>query len=242
MIPCTICPKELITGNNLYAQNLNKFEEEKILPLIEIIEECERCGVGLVTSANLLALISEKMPWQESTNPEVQSFLNTWYRSIIGPLSKFATSDTLGEAAIFNCDLIDHDLNNHFKQMIADVGGTVKRTIGQKQHFGIHVQNDCPDNEDCGKNIYVVDTEAIQILRYPWRTIYPKELPCEGDYPFTPPIGWEKQVTPKRSIAGGYLDQNGHSWERDKLHKNHWDVQLGGTGNYNNVSFNGKIL
>ncbi|WP_158278919.1 polymorphic toxin type 17 domain-containing protein [Leucothrix arctica] len=78
---------------------------------------------------------------------------------------------------------------------------------------------------------------------YPWLRIYQKPLPCFGEFPFIPPSNWRNFAAPIKGSQRGFLDESGNSWEWDRLHDNHWDVQHSSkTGDYTNVSPEGVIL
>jgi hypothetical protein len=244
MVDFTVCPKELYCKEVISSDFINEFEQKTIVPLIELIEDCAAKDISIKMSFDLLNLIISRAPWADSSNDKILPYLNSWYQAVISTLERYATSSTSGDGSYSNCDeLNDAEINNHFKEFLSQEGSNSNKTIKRLNHFGIHVKNKCPQNVECSCNIFMQDKGEARFLQHPWYIIYPEKLPAIGEKPFVPPNDWEKLDSPRKSTSGkGYLDVNGHSWEWDHLHNNHWDVQRGGTGNYTNVCPKGKIL
>jgi hypothetical protein len=74
---------------------------------------------------------------------------------------------------------------------------------------------------------------------------FDKNLPFSGDFPYCPK---SDRIEESKNSKGGYIDAEGNIWEWDKLHKNHWNVQLNQKLkrekgiDYLNVNSNGKIF
>ncbi len=58
----------------------------------------------------------------------------------------------------------------------------------------------------------------------------------KGSFPFRPPTKWSG----KPVKGGGFVDKRGHKWTWDKLHQDHWDVQVG-EGEHVNVTPEGEV-
>jgi hypothetical protein len=67
----------------------------------------------------------------------------------------------------------------------------------------------------------------------------PADLPTGGDRPYVPPK--DSHGKPKK-VRGkpGYVDEKGNTWEWDRLHKDHWDVQHP-DGSHTNVFPDGSV-
>lgn len=245
MASITICPKELYTHTSVKEVSASLFEKDFITPLLEIIEACESDEIDIKLSAEVLDLITQRAPWTECTDPVVLAYLDSWYNGIVMSLYKFAKIKTENVLSNHVCnDLADAAINNHFKNLLEIISLSTKKTITGVNHFGIHVKNSCAKNLDCTCNIPLKNHHEIKYVRTPWYLAYPENLPDRGEYPFKPPKTWETSHAAKKGgeKGNGYIDESGHSWEWDKLHNDHWDVQRGGTNNYTNVSPTGKIL
>lgn len=241
----TICPKELYTNTPITKISAALFEKNFIAPLLEIIESCESDEIDVKLSANILDSITQRAPWTECTDPIILAYLDSWYNAIVQPLYRFATITTDNIPSSHDCHILsDTAINNHFKNLLNKLSLSTKRTITGVNHLGIHVKNSCAENMECTCNIFLKDHQSLRYMRTPWYLAYPENLPDGGEYPFKPPKNWETSNAAKKGgeKGNGYIDESGHSWEWDSLHKDHWDVQRGGTNNYTNVSPTGKIL
>jgi len=245
MASITICPKEMYSQSPITAGSALDFEKNFVAPLIEIIEACESNGTEIELSSDIFELIIQRAPWSECDDPIVSGYLNSWHTGIAQSLYRFAKINTENLPANELCHVIaDADVNNHFKNLLKKLSIATKTTITGVHHLGIHVKSPCAKNIECVCNITLKDHTDLKYIKTPWYLAYPTELPDEGEYPFRPPKGWENSSGAKKGgeKGNGYIDESGHSWEWDMLHKDHWDVQRGGTGNYTNVSPDGKIL
>jgi hypothetical protein len=243
MPKATICPKELISPNPVSTHNLGHLEESIIVPIIRFLESCEKFGVKIIFSSDILDLIQSEAPWQESEDPKVRSYLDTWILGVISPLLKCENVSTVGGGSGAWCGLVGGGIGGHFKELINSILENSPKTILGKFHFGIYVKNGCGGCVECASCIISDSINDVVKIKYPWYLIYPADLPWQGDVPFFPPANWENLVSPKRHVDFGYLDGRNRSWCKDRLHGNHWDVQFGqGNGDYFNVGYDGKLL
>jgi hypothetical protein len=245
MASITICPKEMYSHTPITEASALDFEKNFIAPLLEIIEACEKNDTDIELSSDIFDLIIQRAPWSECDDPVVSAYLNSWHTGIAQSLYRFAKIKTENTPPREICNHIaDANINNHFKNLLEKLSATTKPTITGVNHLGIHVKNSCAKNSECVCNILLKDQYDLKYIKTPWYLAYPPHLPDSGEYPFKPPKDWENSSGAKKGgeKGNGYIDEAGHSWEWDMLHKDHWDVQRGGTGNYTNVSPEGKIL
>ncbi|SMC28057.1 hypothetical protein SAMN02745857_03090 [Andreprevotia lacus DSM 23236] len=242
MAAITLCPKELMTNALSNKKSAQNFEETQLFPILELIEACEEAGISLVFSREILGEITEKAPW-DAQEENIRSYLNDWYNGIIVPLQKCTNLLTGGAPPEDICDQIsDTNIHNHFKDLISQLDTDSTKILG-KSLFSIYATNPCPENPKCGNGLLIhgfpKDKENLKKIKYPIYLIYPIELPADGPNPFTPPKNWDKSGSPQRSSAdNGYVDRTGRSWCWDKMHNDHWDVQLK-NGSHLNIFPNG---
>ena len=98
---------------------------------------------------------------------------------------------------------------------------------------GIYPTDACSIDEiECIKVVHELKT--WRLLAFPWLEKTDYKLPTEGDSPYIPPQDWncinlKRKIKIRGEMNYGYIDINNDIWVWDKKHKDHWDVQHGGS-------------
>lgn len=234
----SFCP-HLIAG---YPKDDLDESNKRIAVFIKILDFCKENSLDLMISLRVFQLFNEGFPWEmTSGNSKQKSLVLLMQSAILPKINKMSkVSHDVSSYVDFDCcylsdgnilKIFDGFLKSFFVQTCVD-GRTINALIGDRCH-------------NYKEEIFYISLSSLEDLKkfqVTWLKVYDKNLPVKGEFPFIPPNGWESLVQ-KKGTQNGWIDVQGNEWKWDKLHKNHWDVQLvGGNGDYKNVSPDGRIL
>jgi len=236
----TICPHFLIeytltTPKEIYI--------EIIKPLYDCLNECKSKEIQVVLSKEILLAFHSSYPWDQTSDPIWAGHLRDWYHLISPGILKAdiinVDSSVIGITS--NCSLLQPPIINMFARFLTVFGSNTMH--GGLNEEGIFLSQNCSFPIQLQNFCYVIHINDIAKVMHPWLRVYNQRLPYEGDYPFVPPANWRNSSSPIKGSLRGYLDHSGSSWEWDRMHGNHWDVQHSNTrDDYTNVSPEGRIL
>lgn len=237
----TICPHYLV---DYQLTSPDEIMKEIIKPLYDCLCECNIRNIQIVLSNEIINAFESSWPWDQSSDPSWAGYLRDWYSLISPNLLKAdiinVPNNTVGVTP--NCSLISVETADMFARFLAVFGSQTMH--GGVNEEGIFISAKCAYPVQLQKFLYIktpID-DLVKVI-YPWLRIYKRPLPYGGDYPFVPPTNWKNFPSPIRGTKRGYLDDAGDSWEWDRMHDDHWDVQHSATnGGYTNVSPDGRNL
>jgi hypothetical protein len=212
------------------------------MPLYVCLSECIDKNIELVLSNEILIAFESSYPWAETHDPLWAGHLRDWYQLISPSIQRADIIEVVAGPTIANCSLVGPTTAAMFSRFLSVFGSST-------MHGGVHeeaifISNQCLYPVQFGKFYHVINpkNELVKVI-YPWLRLYNRDLPYEGDYPFIPPSNWKNSPNPIKGTLRGYLDNAGSSWEWDRMHDNHWDVQHSNKkGDYTNVSPDGRVL
>lgn len=235
----TFCPHIIMDVPENTIEDIDDYIASYFLDFISAVNE-ERLTIYF--SNILIGRFEEHYPWEKSTDEEWGGYVKQWYGLIMSKMAKveLIEHDVMECDNKHNCSSISQSTREVFNSFLEDIAS---HTLpGRCNVEAIYSPVDsCNAHDDF---ITICDYKDLKPAEFPWYKYYPRELPCEGEYPFIPPEDWITSTQPKKGTGHGFLDINGREWGRDTLHKNHWDVQevRRGAGRYRNVNDEGKIL
>ncbi|MGX5834042.1 hypothetical protein ACWIJ6_07790 [Aeromonas piscicola] len=244
MAEVTICPHLLVDYS---MKDPADIEEYIISPLIEILKGTYSLNIEVVLSKHIVNAMGNSFPWDKMTNPQWRGYLLDWSRVIQKHIETKATiiehdihPTAANQGLVCNC--ITQQTNDIFVNFL---NAFIKDKFAQNLHSEGIISTD-----QCGHGITYKNTLPVKIIhdlphvKHPWLRTYNPLLPYNGQYKFEPQTNWKNNPTPIRGPAPnyGYKDIKGYFWEWDTLHKDHWNVQMGGVGNYMNITPDGRKL
>ena len=237
----TVCPHYLVDYNLTSPDEIMK---EIIKPLYECLSECNSKNIQLVLSKDILDAFELSWPWDQSSDPLWSGHLRDWYYLISPNILKAdiikVPAATVGITP--NCSLISATTTDMFARFLAVFGSQAMHSGLNEE--GIFINTNCAYPVQLQKFCYVINPidDLVKVI-YPWLRIYNRPLPYDGDYPFIPPTNWRNFSSPIKGTLRGYLDDAGNSWEWDRMHDDHWDVQHScARDDYTNISPDGRVL
>lgn len=243
MTNITICPHLLVDYN---MNTPEEIEEQIIIPLREMLEEAYSNGIKVYVSEHIITLMRASFPWSNMTHPAWKGYILEWSQLIQTYIEKkvFITHHDLpltNQNLVCNC--ISQKTNDIF---INFLNVFVQDVFARNLHTeGVISTNACGIGI-AYKNIHPVKTkDDLPLVKHPWLRTYDLRLPYTGTHVFIPSSNWKLSPTPIRGLGPkfGFKDINGHDWAWDRLHDDHWDVQMGpGQGNYMNISPDGRVI
>ncbi|MFM5554268.1 hypothetical protein ACET6R_08815 [Aeromonas veronii] len=242
MASLTICP-HFLTDYKLSSPA--DVEKDIIKPLIQCLKLADEHNIPLVLSKEILILHRQNYPWNLSADPIWAKYLATWNGFITSYLTKVKIMqvDNFTPNHTYSCSHLSSNTITAFSKFI-EVFGSGKMHGGSHEE-GIFISASCNYNTQLDKYHSFSKIDDIVLIKFPWLRIYDRRLPYMGDFPYIPNENWRNFPIPIRSSIPpcGYLDKYGNSWQWDRLHNNHWDVQHPPQkGGYTNVSPDGKVI
>ncbi len=243
MAEVTICPHLLVEYN---MADPGDIEEYIISPLREILEDAYSNGIDVVLSVHIIEAMRNSFPWDRMAIPGWRGYIVEW-SELIQKYIERKVIITPHELPLTNqelvCDCVSQPINDIFVNFL---NVFVKDVFAQDHHAeGIISTSSC-GNMIAYKKIHPVKTtDDLPHVKYPWLRTYDSRLPYSGEHVFIPSTNWKLSPNPIRGLGPkfGYKDINGYDWAWDRLHNNHWDVQMGpGLGRYMNISPDGRIV
>ncbi|WP_320736073.1 hypothetical protein [Enterobacter roggenkampii] len=235
----TFCPHIIMDMPESTIEDIDDYIVSHFLNFMSAIN-FEKLSV--LFSSELMDRFQEHYPWGRSLDEDWGQFVNQWHGLIMSKMTKvqLIEHDIINCGHGHNCNAISQttkDIFNSFLEIIAS--HTLPERCNEEAIFS--PMDDCNTHSDF---ITIHDFKDLKPAEYPWYKYYPRELPCEGDYPFVPPSDWRMNSQPKKGSGHGFIDIDNREWKRDTLHRNHWDVQdeRQGPGRYNNINYDGKKL
>jgi hypothetical protein len=247
----TICPLLLASSPELPPTCINK----KFLEVVkEHIDTCTKFRIQLELSKDVWSRVLELFPWsayKDGADATMRQRAAFWRQAVLAPLQRNCdmvecTRPTASRSSRSFACLVSGDTSlvaAWDTWLRAWSAGTNKVRSRFEKGIATPQQESCPTGgaHICGDFILVNDAKGWRRVLFPWYLIYPEDLPCEGDLPFAPPPNWRTGRI-KRGPGNGYLDASGNEWVPDKLHRDHWDVQLRHKRGYIRVSADGRTL
>lgn len=238
MSKITICPHYLVDYK--FTTPL-EIEKNYIKPLNDIINAANSLKIEIHVSKEILDYLKNSYPWRLAQDENWKKHLSLWHTLITSKLGKHfkirsAISDV--EHDSFYCEELSKEANKIFNDFIIVF---LSKDLPKKDSSeGVFSSGKCAEKVYEIGAFPVVDVSFLINIQHPWLRIYNQPLPTSGPYPFIPPDKWINSAKPARGINNGYLDINGNEWLWDKLHKNHWDLQI--DGGHKNISTSGEQI
>jgi len=239
MTAVIVCPHYLFL-NSVQGKSAPDIEEEVFTPLLKILEKCLRHNINVYYSLDTMEHIDNNFPWNLSNDIQWKGFIRDWYTYIVTHLSKYGyiLDGPIKHRGYKRCLNLDLTVDSLFENEL-------NRFLDKKNAAGIIVKgvvarSACKSKLSCNDFMVVLTPDDLRMVKYPWLRVIDKRLPVNGDHPFIPPVDWSKYKAPKRGNNNGYLDNSNQEWIWDKLHKDHWDLQINGGKSHINVLTNGK--
>jgi hypothetical protein len=235
----TICPKLFYFSGTLTPE---EFERLFVSKIQFHLERCFDLSVKMILSGRLLEKAMENFPWDRQGDNEWKGWILDWMSAVWPELERSSVDcnhSYSGEVSVGCPSFLDQEIWElwcgflHSWQNGSCWNGRFIKGIGTDG-----CETLCGSSDVCGK-FHLIPPNDWKLIKYPWLVRYDRRLPVEGEYPFSPPDSWISARL--HGDSHGLLDANGNEWCWDKLHHNHWDVQLCG-GGYLNVSVEGKVL
>lgn len=238
----SVCPHLMFSFDELKVNTTpEEIEANRILPLIDIIDELTNIDVDIKFSEELLSRIMDTFPWNFEGDEYTRQYVLTWWKLVFPRVSRFQLHQhKVVDDAENLCDLCEPDLGKIFQSFLSEFQNALMR--GGK-HPECIVCNDFCFQSYSGPGYGTIQSKSDAILaKYPWLRCIDRRLPVEGAMQFIPPRNWKLTEAPHRADDYGYLDDFGNSWKWDRLHKDHWDVTLKRDRKHLNVTTLGEIL
>lgn len=238
----TFCPHHILDiQEDITPQSIEQFF---INPLVEFLKNAFENNLTVCVSQVLIDEFDKTHPWRLLDDPTWKGWIIDWYSLLKPLLSKAEILDhqTLDGEGQIRCTGLTININKIFDDFLNEFAThTLPNNSNEEAIF-----TPTPWCSNFSDFITLDKPEQIIFAKYTWYKIYPHNLPCQGEFPFIPPIIWRHSSMPSRGNfpTYGYLDSLNREWVWDLFHNNHWDVQApgGGLNNYKNVSPEGKIL
>jgi len=247
MAEATICPLVLLSTDNIPVSQINKNFAGVAK---SIIDECKKYKIKLELSREVWDRINSLFPWNHEGNDVLMQYIHHWRAAILGPLNKMVIFVDVDQGVNQQkLDEITCEVSNDNDLHIAWVKWlcfwSTGNMINNEFIKGLATEGSCcpQDNHSplCERFTMVLEIRDWKTVRFPLYKKYPSSLPAEGQYTFRPPDNWNNQQI-SRGQNHGYLDKDGNEWVRDKLHQDHWDVQIFGTTYYRRISDDGRDI
>lgn len=242
MAKVTFCPHHILAITEETSPEV--IEKFFIRPLVDFLKSAFDNELSVCVSQKIMTEFENTHPWRLMRDPHWEKWISDWY-SILKPLlskAEILKHSVSEEEGTNRCDGLSTHINNIFNNFL-DVIATHTLPDDFNEEAIYTPTPWCANYNDF---ITINSIEQIKFAKYTWYKIYPSTLPCQGEFPFVPPVIWKRSTVPNRGNAPGYgyMDSNRREWIWDTLHDNHWDVQNpgGGRGNYTNVSPEGRVL
>jgi len=241
MTKATFCPHLII---NIKMTNPADVEDNYILPLCSFLHYIEEKGVPCYFPREIFVNFQHAFPWDLAHDEIWSENLNLWHTALIQKLNRINLEDiTLTQQvqpAVKRCNGVTQLHENIFEEFLNNFGS--KSLAGAKNEESIF----SPPPICCKYEDYIqisCEEDYIKSI-HSWYKLYPLDLPHKGDKPFIPPSHWKGMVKIKHGQQGGFLDKDGREWVWDKMHNDHWDVQMKKpvTGKYDKVTPEGSFM
>lgn len=236
MSEATLCPLLFLFDPSMKPGTINN---NQIKCIKEHYEHCNTNNINIKMSAHILKHILDSYPWNQINNPIWKQYLFLWQASVVSPLTNKV--DIVGHTI----DGSDNDIYAlwyhwllHWKDGLS-IKGVHPKGIGSTQGCKSDIQSFA---SACRWYIIAASSEDWKLVKHPWLLKYHPQLPISGEYPFTPPEGWETEAPVRRGSQNGFLDNSGDEWVWCLKHRDHWDVQLARSDNYRRVTPDGNLL
>lgn len=225
MTRLSICPHYLTDYDLTTPEEIHK---QIIKPLDTILSAATSTGITIVVSRQILAKHRDNYPWNRSEDNVWRGHLMDWNATITSRLAKAEIVDapTSSSQSISTCRKLHAETLVLFNSFLALYG---TKTLSHGRHEeAIFTSSACTYSVNPNPFYLLEDTSCLKFVVHPWLRLYQKPLPPDGDFRFVPPSNWKTMTRPMRAGAPcyGFVDDNGNIWTWDKLHKDHWDVQL----------------
>ncbi|HHO2167786.1 TPA: hypothetical protein ACVBCY_000077 [Aeromonas hydrophila] len=238
MSKLTICP-HLLFGYE--GQDPEDIEENIILPLRHMLLKAQKLGVDVVLSEFLVEKMMAAFPWHKTSEPEWRGYLLEWNETIMKNIANRTIIVTHENEATNNetvCSEITQEVNDTFVNFLNDF---IENRFSVDHHAeGVISTTHCGPRITYKKIYQVTSEDSIYAVIHPWLRIYDMRLPYKGEFPFVPVRNWMNMAIPLRGQQHGFIDEQRREWVWDRLHDNHWDVQM--IDGYQNVAPDGRIL
>jgi len=246
MVTGTLCPGLLVASHTIPHALIS----QKLLDVAKThIDTCKKLKIRLMISNDVFTRIMVLFPWNCEGNDELRQLTAVWRAAVLTPFTKNCdfVQVPFGEQAPPNggkgCLIAgDEDLANLWEKWLTHWSNGI--AVQDKFIKGVASDPICCTSAHegyCNRFILVLTADDWQLVRFPWYIKYPLDLPAEGETSFSPPSNWETQPL-ARGPNNGYLDLNDNEWVWDKLHDDHWDVQLVGGDGYKRVTTDGRVI
>lgn len=189
--------------------------------------------------------MNNSFPWNKMSDELWKQHLNLWKQVIYPKYNKFFHYIS-HNTQIYNnkCQCLDEDISDMFLSFLDNNIKNSENICSRFQDAGIYNKTCISALVECQKFQLINDSIKVHYVKFPWLPIYNEDLPYSGDFYFEPVKNWYQLSQPVRCDKNTFKDVRNNCWGKDKLHKNHWDVQhpTQGTNSYKNVTFDGRIL
>lgn len=248
MSELTLCPHYLV---NYPVQNSSYLEKNIFSDLLKILIKIrDTPNIKLVISTHIMKLHYEGFPWNMGNDENWKQILNIYRMSVIPALNRahlyeHQLNENYTESD--GCINVTEEIKKIFNQFLILFG---KKSIGNIKNEEAIFSNSCCYGGEYKNFLIINETlDKFNHLKFPWLIIYNQnhKLPTNGIFPFIPPDNWRRALTPSKTLQEpyGYIDIKDQVWSWDRMHDDHWDVQLSKDserGNYLNVNSDGDIL
>ncbi|EFC1454309.1 hypothetical protein FAD53_04535 [Escherichia coli] len=235
----TFCPHIIMDVPESTIEDIDDYIVSHFLNFMSAINPDK---LSVTFSSELMDKFHEHYPWGKSKDDEWGQYVTQWHGLIMSKMGKvnLIEHEVIECGHEHGCSAISQTTKEIFNSFLETIASHTLPDGGNEEAIFAPIDN-CNARSDF---IAITNFEDLKPAEYTWYQLYPRELPCEGESPFIPPTDWRMHSHPKKGTGHGFIDINNREWKRDTLHKNHWDVQNArqGTGRYNNVNDDGKIL
>ncbi|RZJ20942.1 MAG: hypothetical protein EON51_13410 [Acinetobacter sp.] len=245
----TLCPHYLIDYPYIDVNDIEDKIINSLIKIFELINDNE--DFQLILSSEIYHQHQNSYPWQLYNDDNWAGVLNLWCEAIMPQLGRaklLSTPNSNGSLSDIPCEALADESKLLFENFLEVFGKYGIAKVKHEEAIFSH-ENCCYPIDYKGYLIIDEKLSNIDVLFNPWLRVYPEniQLPTSGKYQFIPPSIWKNSLKPIRHHKApyGFIDQNGHIWKLDTLHKDHWDVQLSSQssrGNYLNITPEGKLL
>lgn len=248
MSDATFCPLLFVPNSSLTPDEIEKYQI-KFLDLHLTL--CDKYKIRLCFSTKLFDIICSCFPWNLKNDPAWKQYILLWESVVFGPIQKKAIFSNVAEdhsersEYTYNCQIKD------LGDIMSALSDWMHAWLGEEWFRSkvlrglISDSSRCSENEGnnalCDYYIKIRFAKDYELLLFPWKHLYPHDLPHAGDFPFVPPENWMVCGKAAKGENFGYIDREGNEWMWDKMHKDHWDVQFP-SGGYIRITNDGRRL
>lgn len=241
MSKATFCPHLII---DIKMTTPEEVEDNYIIPLCSFLEYIEEEKVPCYFPREIFINFLHEYPWNMTEDDRWNKHLNLWHMSLTQQLNKITlidvTKNQQTNLEFKRCNNVNGEHQAIFEEFLKDFG--TKSLSGRKSEESIFSPSPtCCEYDDF---IQIKSEYDYKKSVYSWYKLYPMTLPCRGDKYFIPPHHWKNSPKVIHGPSGGYFDRDGREWIWDKMHNDHWDVQLEkpARGKYDKVTPDGLII